>query len=119
MRNNWRILTSPCDGLLIYTDTPGLAKIGTNIAVVICNDNKSKRKNIQATKNFMILENILPNPSFVTKNQPLIVVDAAKLNWDIAGDFDELNTIKKIYSPSNTRINIKNPKCKFAIILNR
>lgn len=112
VRNNWKILTSPCDGVLIYTEGPGLAKTGTNIAVVICNDNKSKRKNIQATKSFMILENILPNPSFVTRKQPLIVVDASKLNWELSEDQDEPNTIKKIYSPTNTKSNLKNPKCK-------
>ncbi|OII73444.1 uncharacterized protein cubi_02656 [Cryptosporidium ubiquitum] len=117
VRNNWKILTSPCDGLLIYTNTPGLAKIGTNIAVVVCNDNKFKRKNIQATKNFMILENILPNPSFVSKKQPLIVVDAARLNWDLSDDLDDSNTIMKTYSPSNTRMNIKNSKLPSNIII--
>ncbi|PPS97567.1 Uncharacterized protein GY17_00000554 [Cryptosporidium hominis] len=117
VRNNWRILTSPCDGLLIYTDSPGIAKIGTNIAVVICNDNKSKRKNIQATKNFMILQNILPNPSFVTKKQPLIVLDSSKFNWDSTDDIDDSNTISKVYSPSNVKSNIKNPKLPSNIII--
>ncbi|POM83092.1 hypothetical protein CmeUKMEL1_05665 [Cryptosporidium meleagridis] len=117
VRNNWRILTSPCDGLLIYTDSPGIAKIGTNIAVVICNDNKSKRKNIQATKNFMILQNILPNPSFVTKKQPLIVLDSSKFNWDFTDDIDDSNTISKVYSPSNVKNNIKNPKLPSNIII--
>lgn len=112
VRNNWKILTSPCDGILIYTEGPGLAKVGTNIAVVVCNDTMSRRRNIQATKSFMILENILPNPSFVTRKQPLVVVDASKLSWDASEDPDEPNAVAKVYSPANTKSNLKNPKRK-------
>ncbi|XP_664904.1 hypothetical protein [Cryptosporidium hominis TU502] len=65
----------------------------------------------------MILQNILPNPSFVTKKQPLIVLDSSKFNWDSTDDIDDSNTISKVYSPSNVKSNIKNPKCKLNIDL--
>ncbi|KAJ1607575.1 hypothetical protein OIY81_2901 [Cryptosporidium canis] len=117
VRNNWKILTSPCDGILMYTEGPGLAKTGTNIAVVICNDDKSRRKNIQATKPFMILENILPNPSFVTRKQPVVVVDASKLAWDVSDELDSSNTISKVYSPSNTKNNIKDSKLPPGVLI--
>ncbi|KAJ1611106.1 hypothetical protein OJ253_964 [Cryptosporidium canis] len=117
VRNNWKILTSPCDGILMYTEGPGLAKTGTNIAVVICNDDKSRRKNIQATKPFMILENILPNPSFVTRGQPVVIVDASKLAWDVSDELDNSNTISKVYSPSNTKNNIKDSKLPPGVLI--
>ncbi|KAF7456903.1 hypothetical protein HWI79_2601 [Cryptosporidium felis] len=116
VRNNWRILTSPCNGIVIYTDTPGLARTGTNIAIVICSENGAKR-NIQATKSFMILENILPNPSIVRKKQPLIIVDTSKFNWESSDNYYDSDTIQRIYSPSNSKSNLKSPKCKSSSLL--
>ena len=106
-------MTSPCDGWVIYTSTPGLAKSDSNIAIVVCSETGAKR-NIQATKPFMILENILPNPSIVQKRQPLIVVDASKLNWEESSDdYYDTDAVNKVFSPSNTRNSVKNQKCKF------
>ena len=66
---------------MVYTDTPGLSKKGSNIAIVICNDKKLKRRKIQATKSFVILATLLPNPSIVRKKQPLVIVDTSEFNW--------------------------------------
>ncbi|KAK6590381.1 hypothetical protein RS030_162565 [Cryptosporidium xiaoi] len=115
IRNNWRVLASPCDGLLIYTDSPGLARSGTNIAIVICNDNKLKRKKIQATKSFMILATLLPNPSVVRKKQPIVIVDTSELNWegskdDIeeSDDESEIENVTKTIFPIKEMNNVEN-----------
>ncbi|EEA08411.1 uncharacterized protein CMU_021750 [Cryptosporidium muris RN66] len=119
LRPKWKILNSPCDGIIIYIESPGVIQIQTNLATIQCKDQILGIQNIQSNKPLTILAHVLPNPSMVVKNQPLIIVDYTEYQPNEAKQNGELKNkiIKKIspnkefaieYSKIPDEINIQN-----------
>ncbi|KAL7066841.1 hypothetical protein ACR3K2_27260 [Cryptosporidium serpentis] len=111
LRPKWKILNSPCDGIIIYIESPGAIQIHTNIATIQCKGQNLGIQYIQSNKPLTILAHVLPNPSIVVKNQPLIIVDYTEYQSNEAKqNFELKDKIIKKLSPNKKEFSIEYSK---------